>query len=55
VLKITITDLPDAQRWSLRGHLVDQWASELRSTGGKLDEGEGTELYPFRISRKDSS
>jgi hypothetical protein len=32
VLKITITDLPDAQRWSLQGQLVGQWASELRST-----------------------
>jgi hypothetical protein len=32
VLKITITDLPDEQRWSLQGQLVGQWASELRST-----------------------
>jgi hypothetical protein len=32
VLKITITDLPDEQRWSLQGHLVGQWAVELQST-----------------------
>jgi anti-anti-sigma regulatory factor len=30
--KITITDLPDEQRWSLRGRLVGQWAAELKST-----------------------
>jgi hypothetical protein len=32
VLKITITDLPDEQRWSLQGQLVGQWAVELQST-----------------------
>ena len=32
MLKITITDLPDEQRWSLQGQLVGQWAAELRST-----------------------
>jgi ABC-type transporter Mla MlaB component len=32
VLKITITDLPDEQRWSLQGQLVSQWAAELLST-----------------------
>jgi hypothetical protein len=32
VLKITITDLPDEQRWSLQGQLVGQWAAELQST-----------------------
>jgi len=32
VLKITITDLPDVQRWSLQGQLAGQWAAELRST-----------------------
>jgi hypothetical protein len=32
VLKITITDLPDEQRWSLQGQLVGEWAAELRST-----------------------
>jgi hypothetical protein len=32
VLKITITDLPDEQRWSLQGHLAGQWAAELQST-----------------------
>jgi ABC-type transporter Mla MlaB component len=32
VLKITIDDFPDKQRWSLQGRLVGQWADELRST-----------------------
>jgi hypothetical protein len=32
VLKITMTDLPDEQRWSLQGQLVGQWAAELKST-----------------------
>jgi hypothetical protein len=32
VLKITITDLSDEQRWSLEGQLVGQWAAELKST-----------------------
>jgi hypothetical protein len=32
VLKITITGLPDVQRWSLQGQLVGQWADELKST-----------------------
>jgi hypothetical protein len=32
VLKITVTDLPDEQRWSLQGQLVGQWALELQST-----------------------
>lgn len=31
-MKITITDLPDEQRWSLHGELAGQWAIELRST-----------------------
>jgi hypothetical protein len=31
MLKITITDLPDEQRWSLQGRLVGQSAAELRS------------------------
>ena len=31
VLKITITDLPDEQRWSLQGRLVGPWAAELKS------------------------
>jgi ABC-type transporter Mla MlaB component len=31
VLKITITDLPDEQRWSLQGRLVGEWAAELKS------------------------
>ena len=32
MLKITMTDLPDEQRWSLQGKLVGQWAAELKST-----------------------
>ena len=32
MLKITITDLSEGQRWSLQGQLVDQWADELKST-----------------------
>jgi hypothetical protein len=31
MLKINVTDLPDAQRWSLQGRLVGQSAAELRS------------------------
>jgi len=32
VLKITITDVFDEQRWSLQGQLVGEWAAELQST-----------------------
>ena len=32
VLKITKTDLPDEQRWSLQGLLIGQWATEFQST-----------------------
>ena len=32
MLRITITDLPNEQRWSLQGQLVGQWAVELQST-----------------------
>jgi len=35
VLKITITDLPGEQRWSLQGQLVGEWAVELQSTWRK--------------------
>jgi hypothetical protein len=31
VLKITITDFPDEQKWSLQGRLAGQWAAELKS------------------------
>ena len=31
MLKITITDLFDEQRWSLQGQLVGAWAAELKS------------------------
>jgi hypothetical protein len=32
VLKITVTDLPEEQRWSLQGRLAGRWAVELQST-----------------------
>ena len=32
MLKITITDLSDEQRWFLQGQLAVQWAAELKST-----------------------
>ena len=32
MLRITVTDLPDEQRWLLEGRLVGPWASELRMT-----------------------
>ena len=32
MLKITNTDLPNQQRWSLQGQLVGEWAAELKST-----------------------
>ena len=31
MLKITITDLHDEQRWSLQGQLAGEWAAELKS------------------------
>jgi ABC-type transporter Mla MlaB component len=42
VLKITTTDLPDEQRWSLQGQLVGQWAIELQSTWRKARLAEDT-------------
>jgi hypothetical protein len=35
VLRITVTNSPEEQRWSLQGQLVGQWAAELRSTWRK--------------------
>ena len=32
MLKITMTDLPDEQRWSLQGRLIGEWAAELKSS-----------------------
>ena len=32
MLRITMTNSPEEQRWSLQGQLVGQWAAELRST-----------------------
>ena len=40
VLKITITDLPDEQRWSLQGLLVGQWAAELKSSWREAHQAE---------------
>ena len=31
MLRITVTDLPDEQRWALQGQLVGQWAAEFES------------------------
>ncbi len=31
MLRITMTNSPEEQRWSLQGQLVGQWAAELRS------------------------
>jgi hypothetical protein len=42
VLKITITDLPDEQRWSLQGQLVGQWAAELKSNWREAHQAEDT-------------
>lgn len=42
MLKITITDLPDEQRWSLQGQLVSDWAAELKSTWRKESHAGGT-------------
>lgn len=35
LLKITMIDFPDLQRWSLQGHLVGEWADELMSAWTK--------------------
>ena len=35
MLKITITELPDEQRWSLQGQLAGEWAVEFQSTWRK--------------------
>jgi anti-anti-sigma regulatory factor len=35
VLRITITDSLDEQRWSLAGRLVGRWVAEFRSTWRK--------------------
>jgi anti-anti-sigma regulatory factor len=42
VLKITITELPDEQRWSLQGQLAGQWADELQSTWRESRRAEDT-------------
>ena len=31
MLRITMTNSPEEQRWSLQGQLVGQWAAELKS------------------------
>ena len=35
MLRITVTNSPEEQRWSLQGQLVGQWAAELRSAWRK--------------------
>jgi hypothetical protein len=42
VLKITITDLSDEQRWSLQGQLVGQWTIVLQSTWREARHAEDT-------------
>ena len=42
MLKITITDLPDEQRWSLQGQLVGQWAAEFKSSWREAHQAEDT-------------
>src|ERR1700681_1327689 len=42
VLKITITDSSDEQRWSLQGQLAGQWAAELKSTWREARHGGDT-------------
>jgi hypothetical protein len=42
MLRITITDLPGEQRWSLEGQLVGEWAAELRSTWRKAGNAGAT-------------
>jgi hypothetical protein len=42
VLKITITDSPDEQRWSLQGRLVGEWAAEFKSRWREANHVEDT-------------
>ena len=42
MLKITIYDLADEQRWSLQGELIGQWAAELKSAWRKAKQAEDT-------------
>jgi hypothetical protein len=42
VLKITLTDLADEQRWFLQGRLVGEWAAELKSTWREAHHTVGT-------------
>lgn len=42
VLRITITDLPDEQRWSLQGQLVGRWAAELKSSWREAHQADDT-------------
>ena len=45
MLKITISDLPDGQRWSLQGQLAGQWAAELKSTWREARHAADTRRY----------
>lgn len=45
MLKITITDLPDEQRWSLQGQLAGEWAAELKSAWREARHEGHTRIY----------
>ena len=49
MLRITITDLPGEQRWSLQGQLVGQWAAELKSTWRRAGSAEDTRRCVFDL------
>jgi translation initiation factor IF-2 len=42
MLRITRTNSPEEQRWTLQGQLVGQWAVEFRSTWRKAQIAEDT-------------
>ena len=49
MLRITITDLPGEQRWSLQGQLVGQWAAELKSNWRRAGSAEDTRRCVFDL------
>jgi ABC-type transporter Mla MlaB component len=49
MLRITISDLPGEQRWSLQGQLVGQWAAELKSTWRRAGSAEDTRRCVFDL------
>jgi hypothetical protein len=48
-VKITITDLPDEQRWSLQGQLIGQCAVEPLSTWKQARDGGNTRRYVVEL------